>query len=128
MRYFKFTFSLFFIVNLVFSQNIKDPLLSEDSNAQQKWVDSTYNTLTLKEKVGQLYTVQVFSNQDRPSKKAIIQLIKDYQIGGVIYSNGGPVRQARLDNELQSFSKIPMLVSMDESVVSATAARGGLSI
>ena len=113
MRYFKFTFSLFFIVNLVFSQNIKDPLLSEDSNAQQKWVDSTYNTLTLKEKVGQLYTVQVFSNQDRPSKKAIIQLIKDYQIGGVIYSNGGPVSQARLDNELQSYSKIPMLVSMD---------------
>ena len=55
MRYFKFTFSLFFIVNLAFSQNIKDPLLSEDSNAQQKWVDSTYNTLTLKEKVGHLF-------------------------------------------------------------------------
>ena len=113
MRFLNITISLFFIVNLVYSQNIKDPLISVDSIAQRKWVDSTYNTLTLKEKVGQLYTVQVFSNQDKASKNAIIKLIKDYQIGGVIYSNGGPVRQAKLDNELQSYSKIPMLVSMD---------------
>jgi beta-N-acetylhexosaminidase len=113
MRYFKFTFSIFFIFHLGYSQNIKDPLISVDSIAQRKWVDSTYNTLTLKEKVGQLYTVQVFSNQDKASKNAIVKLIKDYQIGGVIYSNGGPVRQAKLDNELQSYSKIPMLVSMD---------------
>jgi beta-N-acetylhexosaminidase len=113
MRYFKFTFSIFFIFHLGYSQNIKDPLISVDSIAQRKWVDSTYNTLTLKEKVGQLYTVQVFSNQDKASKNTIVKLIKDYQIGGVIYSNGGPVRQAKLDNELQSYSKIPMLVSMD---------------
>ena len=113
MRLLKYTFALFFLVNVVYSQNFKDPLLSSDYHAQQEWVDSIYSTLTLKEKIGQLYTVQVFSNQDEATKNNVIQLIKEYQIGGVIYSNGGPVRQAKLDNELQSYSKTPILVSMD---------------
>ena len=88
-------------------------LLTSNPKLQQKWVDSIYNTLSLKEKVGQLYTIQVFSNQDEATKNEKIQLIKEYQIGGIIYSQGGPVRQAKLDNELQRLSKVPMLISMD---------------
>jgi beta-N-acetylhexosaminidase len=106
-------FILFFIVNFTFSQNSKDPLISVNEHAQQVWVDSIYNTLTLKEKVGQLFTVQVFSNQDENDKDSIIELINDYNIGGIIFSKGDPVKQAKLDNELQSISKIPLLVSMD---------------
>ncbi|MGZ0017061.1 glycoside hydrolase family 3 N-terminal domain-containing protein [Yeosuana sp. AK3] len=113
MRHFKVAFFTFFILNVVFGQNFKDPLISLNAKAQEKWVDSVYNSLTLKEKVGQLYTIQVFSNQDEATKKIIIDLIKDYQIGGVIYSKGDPVSQANLDNELQKLSKIPLLVSMD---------------
>ncbi|NCO63252.1 MAG: serine hydrolase [Flavobacteriales bacterium] len=113
MRHFKVAFFTFFILNVVFGQNFKDPLISLNAKAQEKWVDSVYNSLTLKEKVGQLYTIQVFSKQDEATKKIIIDLIKDYQIGGVIYSKGDPVSQANLDNELQKLSKIPLLVSMD---------------
>ncbi|MFH4965239.1 glycoside hydrolase family 3 N-terminal domain-containing protein [Gaetbulibacter sp. M235] len=113
MPYFKHSIFLFFIVNLTFSQNSKDPLLGLNEKAQEVWVDSLYNTLTLKEKVGQLYTVQVYSNQDEKAKNTLVELIKDYNIGGVIFSKGDPVSQAKLDNELQSLSKIPLLVSMD---------------
>ncbi|WP_338359703.1 glycoside hydrolase family 3 N-terminal domain-containing protein [Yeosuana marina] len=113
MRYFKIAFLVFFSVQIVLSQSSKDPLLSSNTYAQQRWVDSIYNTLTLKEKIGQLYTVQVFSNEDEVSKKKIIELIKDYNIGGIIYSKGDPVSQAKLDNELQGVSRIPLLVSMD---------------
>ncbi len=113
MPYFKHSIYLFFIANFVFAQNPKDPLLVLNEHAQQVWVDSLYNTLTLKEKVGQLYTVQVFSNQDEKAKNTLVELIKDYNIGGVIFSKGDPISQAKLDNELQSISKIPLLVSMD---------------
>ncbi len=113
MRYFKIAFLVFFSVQIVLSQSSKDPLLSSNTYAQQRWVDSIYNTLSLKEKIGQLYTVQVFSNEDVASKKKIIELIKDYNIGGIIYSKGDPVSQAKLDNELQGVSRIPLLVSMD---------------
>ena len=108
-----FTVISFFTILSTFSQATKNPLLVNDAEAQQKWADSIYESMTLAEKVGQLYMVQVMSDQDATSKNKIIQLIKDYHIGGIIYSNGGPVRQAKLNNELQSFSKTPLLVGMD---------------
>lgn len=100
-------------IGIAFSQETYHPLHSNDTLAQQKWVDSIYNAMTLKEKVGQLYMVQVFSNRDDNSKNAIVKLIKDHHIGGLIYSKGGPVRQAKLNNELQAASKLPLLVGMD---------------
>ncbi len=94
-------------------QFINSPLLSEDTIKQQKWVDSIYNELTVKERIGQLFMVQVFSNQGKQHKAEIIKLIREYGIGGLIYSKGGPVRQAQLNNELQAASKVPLLVGMD---------------
>ena len=95
-----------------FSQD-NNPLVKKDANSQNKWVDSLYKKMTLEEKIGQLFMVQVFSNQDIKSKNKIIKLIKEQHIGGLIYSNGGPVRQAKLNNELQAASKVPLLVGMD---------------
>ncbi|MBD0832153.1 glycoside hydrolase family 3 N-terminal domain-containing protein [Aestuariibaculum sediminum] len=105
--------NIFLITSVSIAQQAINPLLTEDSVAQQKWVDSVYNSLSLKEKIGQLYMVQVMSNQDQATKKKIENLIKEYKIGGIIYSLGGPVRQAKLNNELQALSKVPLLVGMD---------------
>ncbi|WP_136481226.1 glycoside hydrolase family 3 N-terminal domain-containing protein [Cognatitamlana onchidii] len=96
-----------------FGQKAINPLLTDDVAAQKAWVDSIYDGMSLNEKVGQLYMVQVMSNQDGKEKTEIIETIKKYHIGGLIYSKGGPYRQAKLDNELQSLSKVPMLVGMD---------------
>lgn len=103
----------FFSVLQTTAQINLNPLLTPDSEAQKKWVDSIYSSMTLPEKVGQLYMMQVMSNQDQATKNKVINTIKDHHIGGIIYSNGGPNRQARLNNELQSLSKIPMLIGMD---------------
>ncbi|AXT20129.1 beta-N-acetylglucosaminidase [Flavobacteriaceae bacterium AU392] len=99
--------------NIIFGQETKDPLLAKDTLLQQKWVDSIYTNMSLQEKVGQLYMLQVFSNQDAATKAATIKLIKNNHIGGLIYSKGGPVRQAKLNNELQAISKLPLLIGMD---------------
>ena len=112
MRHFFTLFCFIFSLSLI-AQESSSPLETPDFELQTKWVDSTYNALNLKEKIGQLYMVQVFSNQDQAKKKSILKLIDTNHIGGVIYSNGGPVRQASLNNELQAASKIPLLVGMD---------------
>ena len=91
----------------------QSPLVSSDSLAQKQWVDSLYNTMNLKERVGQLFMVQAFSEEKNLQKTKLLELIKKQHIGGIIYSNGGPVRQAKLDNELQANSKIPLIVGMD---------------
>ena len=105
---------IFFIFSLtLLGQDSASSLENSDMELQKTWVDSTFNSLSLKEKIGQLYMVQVFSNQDQATKKTILNQITTHHIGGVIYSNGGPVRQAQLNNELQAASKIPLLVGMD---------------
>jgi beta-N-acetylhexosaminidase len=105
---------LCFIFSLSLSaQDSISPLDATDLEQQNIWVDSIYNSLNLKEKIGQLYMVQVFSSQDQKTKASVLNQIKTHHIGGVIFSKGGPVRQAHLNNELQGASKIPLLVGMD---------------
>ena len=112
MRHFFAVFCFIFSLSLL-AQESSSPLDAPDLELQKIWVDSTYTALSLKEKIGQLYMIQVFSNQDQATKKSILNQIKTNYIGGVIYSNGGPIRQALLNNELQAASKIPLLVGMD---------------
>ena len=92
---------------------VVNPLKAEDYETQIKWVDSIYNRLTLKERIGQLFMVQAFSNKSKSYEKQIENLIVNHNIGGIIFSKGGPIRQARLSNRLQSVSEIPLLIGMD---------------
>ncbi|WP_336069634.1 glycoside hydrolase family 3 N-terminal domain-containing protein [Mesoflavibacter sp. CH_XMU1404-2] len=113
MRKLFFLYIFLFVSSLSIAQTTDNPLLTKDIEAQQQWVDSVYNSLSLNEKIGQLYMVQVFSNGDGPTKDDVLKLIEDNKIGGIIYSKGGPVRQARLNNQLQAASPTPLLIGMD---------------
>ncbi|ADY30424.1 glycoside hydrolase family 3 N-terminal domain-containing protein [Cellulophaga lytica] len=114
------SFSLFFFSFLVVNAQeldslvtTLDPLLTKDSILQKKWVDAQYNAMTLDEKVGQLFMVSVASNQNKQQTDKIKELIVKENIGGVIFSKGGPVRQAKLTNSYQKAAKIPLLIGMD---------------
>lgn len=80
---------------------------------QQKWVDSVYNKLDFEEKVGQLFMVAAYSNKNEEHYKDIDDLVTQHKIGGVIFFQGGPIRQAQLTNRYQSKSKIPLFVGID---------------
>ena len=110
MRPFLKVFFFLYGSSILFGQN---PLVSSDSLAQAMWVEEKYQQMTLEEKVGQLFMVMVNSNQTTQEKEKIKQLIANEKIGGIIFSKGGPLRQAKLCNEFQSLSKIPLLVGMD---------------
>ena len=69
--------------------------------------------MSIQEKVGQLFMVDVFSKDSKDKTDLINSLIKDYYIGGIIFSKGGPVRQAKLSNQYQNISKTPLLMAMD---------------
>jgi len=90
-----------------------NPLVVRDSISQKRWVDSKYNSMSLEEKLGQLFMVSIASDQNKTATDRITQLIKSEQIGGVIFSTGGPVRQAKLTNAYQKASKVPLLIGMD---------------
>lgn len=77
------------------------------------WVDSVFKSLTIRERIGQLMMISAYSNMGEEHVKTISQQIKKYNIGGVIFMKGSPLRQARLTNHLQSISKIPLLIAID---------------
>lgn len=81
--------------------------------SQSDWVDSVFNSLTPRQKIGQLFMVAAYSNKDAAHKNEISKLIKDYNIGGLIFFQGGPVRQAKLTNTFQSEAKVPLMIGMD---------------
>ena len=110
MKIFFLAFSLFIGTHFAHSQN---PLLHQDQEQQKIWVDSVFQSLSLKEKIGQLFIVDVFSEKGKPHISKIEKLIKEHQIGGVIFSKGGPHRQAKANNQFQKLSKVPLLVTMD---------------
>lgn len=65
------------------------------------------------EKMGQLFMVDAFSNKDAAHVTQITHLIDSFKIGGLIFFQGGPVRQANLTNFYQSHSKIPLMIGID---------------
>ncbi|WP_192821669.1 glycoside hydrolase family 3 protein [Rufibacter sp. LB8] len=82
-------------------------------NRHNKWVDSVFRRMTPDERITQLMMVEVFSNQGPQHEEDALRLVRQYKVGGVIFFQGGPVRQAKLTNKLQAASKIPLLVGMD---------------
>lgn len=80
---------------------------------QSKWVDSVMKKLTPDERIGQLFMVAAFSNKDARHTAEIVSLIKNNKIGGLIFMQGGPVRQAKLTNKYQKLSKVPLMIAMD---------------
>lgn len=83
------------------------------SEGEKKWVDSIYNGLSLDERLGQLFMVAAYSNKDSTHVKGVDKLITDYKVGGLIFFQGGPVRQAKLTNRFQKKSKVPLFIGID---------------
>ena len=80
---------------------------------QKLWVDSVYNQLTESERIGQLFMVAAYSGGKNFNQEGIEKLIKAHQIGGLIFMQGGPARQANLTNRYQQMAQVPLLLSMD---------------
>lgn len=83
--------------------------------SKSSWADSVFNTLSVDQKIGQLFMVAAWSDQTKETynPKQIESLIRNQGIGGIIFFQGGPVRQAKLTNRFQSLSKVPLLIGID---------------
>jgi beta-glucosidase-like glycosyl hydrolase/CubicO group peptidase (beta-lactamase class C family) len=81
--------------------------------APSHWADSVLSTLSLDERIAQLMMVAAYSNKDAKHEAEIERLARERNIGGLIFFQGGPARQARLTNRYQAAAKTPLLLGMD---------------
>lgn len=81
--------------------------------SQSQWVDSTLNTMSLEKKIGQLIMVAAYSNKDSLYEKQLGSTVEKYHVGGIIFFQGSPKKQALMTNEYQQQATIPLMIGMD---------------
>lgn len=85
----------------------------KNSESETNWVDSIYNKMSSREKIGQLYMISAYSNKDSVHENEVKALIEEYKVGGILFFQGGPMRQAKLTNAYQSKSNVPLFIAID---------------
>lgn len=74
---------------------------------QVQWVENTYDSMSLEEKIGQLFCPIVFTKEEKELK----ELVETKHIGGMLYREG-PGEELRQSHKiLQDASKIPLLTA-----------------
>jgi len=106
---------VFISVSFVLHTSIKKLKIQDPPfwKIESKWVDSVFNSLSPDERIAQLFMVAAYSNKDNKHVREIRELIEKYNIGGLIFMQGGPVREAKLTNYYQTRAKTPLMISID---------------
>jgi beta-glucosidase-like glycosyl hydrolase/CubicO group peptidase (beta-lactamase class C family) len=107
----KYLLTLIFLSQLSFAQI--NNFANHTEPSQIRWVDSVYNQMSLDERIGQLFMVAAYSNKDSVHTNSIEKLVSNYKIGGLIFFQGGPKRQAKLTNRFQKKAKLPLFIGID---------------
>ena len=81
-------------------------------DAESRWVDSVYNSLTLEQRVGQLICMRA-NQPDKPFYEDVAKYIKKYNIGGVCFFRADAEAQVKKTNEWQALAQTPLMVSID---------------
>ncbi len=111
-----FLFPVFFSSPTPAAEKEIPPIIGFDElfyNYSTPWVDSVFASLTLEQRIAQLLMIRVQTDQDRDYYEEIVHEVKKFNIGGVAFFRGTPVKQAQFTNRLQDVAQTPLLVAMD---------------
>ena len=90
-------------------------------------VDEQLSEMSLKEKIGQLFIHTVAPLQTQRNKNNIYAAIKEYKVGGLLFSGGQLSDQVLLTNYAQSLAEVPLLITFDGEWGAGYALEGNLS-
>lgn len=97
----------------LYAQYKPNNLTAEDEKKAQAWVSKTYSSLSLDEKLGQLFIVALYVNRGEEEISKVRNLVVNEKLGGLILMQDDAARHIALLNEFQSKSKVPMMIGMD---------------
>ena len=106
------TFSLLLAILNSLSAQTPVPFVKTINNPN-KWVDSVFKKMSRNEKIAQLFMVRAHTDLGQKYADSVALVIKKQQLGGVVFFQGGPGRQALLTNQYQALAKTPLMIAMD---------------
>jgi beta-N-acetylhexosaminidase len=86
---------------------------SEKTESSEAWVNAQFNKLTPEERIAQLMIIRAHSNLGEAHVKEVTDLVTKFNVGGLCFFQGGPIRQAVLTNAYQSLAKTPLMIAID---------------
>ncbi len=98
---------------LVFCNNSYAQKFYEETPEAMSWVKKKLRKLSKDERIAQLMIIRAHSNLGASHVAEVTRLIKKYNVGGLCFFQGGPVRQALLTNRYQAMAKTPLMISID---------------
>jgi beta-glucosidase-like glycosyl hydrolase len=104
---------LLFILSLVTVNTYAQKEYVQSLSQQNHWVDSVLKKLSRKQKIAQLFFVRAHTDKGKKYEDSVAEVIETQQLGGVVFFQGGPVRQADLINRYQKLTNVPLLIAMD---------------
>jgi len=102
-----------------------EPTPATQTREGHNWVEQTLKGLSLEEKVGQMLQIRCYADYvgfEEPAYKHLREELEKYHIGSVIFGmhfnksgavRSSPLNSAKVANQLQSDSKLPLLLAAD---------------
>lgn len=81
--------------------------------AQQQWVDSVYASMSLDQKIGQLFMVMAYPDGNSQKQNYTRYQILNQHVGGLLFSKGTSFHQQRDTQYYQDLSSTPLLMAAD---------------
>lgn len=106
--------AIFLLISFKISAQYQPKNLSKAELKQANdWVNSTYQSLSQDQKLGQLFIVALYTNKGEDFISNVRNTVVNEQIGGLILMQDDAAREINLVNEFQSKSKVPLMIGMD---------------
>ena len=78
-----------------------------------EWVDSVFNKMSKRDKVAQMFFIRALTNANKHYEDSVGKAVRRLRVGGLVFFQGGPGRQANLTSAYQKEARIPLLVTLD---------------
>ncbi|RZK63945.1 MAG: glycoside hydrolase family 3, partial [Pedobacter sp.] len=112
------TYKQFLVLPIIFITSLcqaqaEKPTFIHSLNTPNNWVDSVFKKLNRHDKIAQMFFVRAHTNLGKRYEDSVGMVIKKEHLGGVVFFQGGPGRQAILTNKYQALAKVPLMISSD---------------
>jgi len=97
--------------SFTFAQKLPNLYRDVDQRKMNLWVDSVFDSMTLDERIGQLIVLKF--DPSSSYREFVFKSIKDYKIGGILFSGGTLSDQAESTNAYQKASRVPLWIAFD---------------
>lgn len=109
----QFTTSIILLLFTVLSVQAQKKSYIQTLSEPNAWVDSVFHKMGRRQKIAQLFFVRAHTNKGQAYEDSVGRVVRKERIGGLVFFQGGPGRQAILTNKYQALARTPLLIASD---------------